>query len=86
MRIFRSFKNAPWDINPPCACLHEDVGDLFGMLKMNMKNKDIITPSDLEAAIREAFEHHVLFSARARCKLPSRSKTHNDHVSSHRPI
>ena len=39
---------------------HEDVDGLFGMLKVNMKNKDIITPSDLEAAIRETFEQHPL--------------------------
>ena len=46
---------------------HEDVDGLFGMLKVNMKmlkvnmkNKDIITPSDLEAAIRDTFKHHSL--------------------------
>jgi len=36
------------------------VDGLFGMLKVNMKNKDIITPSDLEAAIRDTFKHHSL--------------------------
>ena len=39
---------------------HEDVDGLIGMLKVNMKNKNIITPSDLEAAIRETFKHHSL--------------------------
>ena len=39
-------------------------------LKVNMKNKDIITPGDLEAAIRETFEHQPLpvrARARTRC-------------------
>ena len=39
---------------------HEEVDGLFGMLKVNMKNKDIITPSDLEAAIRDTFKNHPL--------------------------
>jgi hypothetical protein len=30
------------------------------MLKVKMKNKDVITPSDLQAAIRDTFKNHPL--------------------------
>ena len=47
-----------------------------------MKNKDIITPADLEAAIRETFEHHPLpVRARRTHTLPHDRKPITDHVS-----
>ena len=42
---------------------HEDVDGLFGMLKVNMKNKDIIIPFDLEAAIRDTRVHQINLQA-----------------------